>query len=573
MGEDEVGTLAALKAHRQELIDPIITDHHGRIVRLMGDGALVEFASVVDAVECAVEIQQAMASRNAGLPEDQRIVLRIGLNIGDIIVENDDIHGDGVNLAARLEGIAEPGGICISQPVFDQIHGKISIAFKDAGERQLKNIARPVHVWGWTACASSVQAEIAPIREALPLPEKPSIAVLPFVNMSGDPGQDYFCDGITEDIITDLSRFRSLFVIARHSSFAYRGHANDLRQVGRELGVEHIVEGSLQRAGKRARVTVQLIDAESGHHIWAERYDRELKDIFAVQDEVTSSIAGHVTKQIDDRRLQVAKRRHPESLQAYDHWLQANQHLETRSLTGIAEGRRLLERALELDPQFARAYADLSRSYLFEAQYLAGGTGMQDKIDQAFHLAQTAVSLDDSDSRSLTCMGRAHLFRREFQLAGEYSERATSFNPCDATALMFRAQTQAYIGDPATGVELANRAARLNPYHPEWYRLMFTTIYFLARRYQDSFEACHLSHDVLPDMTGWKAAVCAQLDRLEEARGFMDQFVRNVRAIWIGETPPGPGAYKQYLLDANPLRREEDVEHLLVSLRKAGLPE
>ncbi len=421
------------------------------------------------------------------------------------------------------------------------------------------------------APSARIAAPLAP--RALELPEKPSVAVLPFDNMSGDPGQDYFCDGITEDIITGLSRFRSLFVIARHSCFAYRGHGKDLRQVGRELGVQHIVEGSLQRSGKRVRVTVQLIDAENGHHMWAERYDRELEDIFAVQDEVTSQIVGHATRRIDDQRLQIAKQRQPESLQAYDFWLQAKKPLDMRSLTGIAEGRRLLERALLLDPHFARAYADLSRSYVFEAHYLAGGTGMQDKIAQAFRLAQTAVSLDDSDSRSLTCISRAHLFRREFQFAGEQSERATSFNPCDATALMFRAQTQAYIGDSARGAELANMATRLNPYHPEWYRLMFATIYFLARRYEDSFEACHLSPDMLPDTAAWKAAVCAQLDRLDEARGFMDQFVRNVRGIWIGETPPGPGAYKQYLLDVNPLARQEDIEHLLDSLYKAGLPE
>ena len=410
-------------------------------------------------------------------------------------------------------------------------------------------------------------------RQALSLREKPSVAVLPFVNMSGDPGQDYFCDGITEDIITDLSRFRSLFVVARHSSFAFRGFSGDLRQVGRQLGVEHIVEGSVQRAGKRVRVTAQLIDAASGNHIWAERYDRDLEDVFAVQDEVTDCIVGHVAKRIDAQRLQLAKRRKPESLQAYDYWLQANQHIEARSLAGIAEGRRLFDRALELDPQFARAYADLSRSYLFEAHYLAGGTGMQDKIDQAFPLAKTAVSLDDSDSRSLTLLGRAHLFRREFGHAVKQLELATSLNPCDADILIYHAQTKAYFGDSAAGVELANRAVRLNPYYPEWYRLLLTTIYFLARRYEDSFEASHLLSDLQPDTAAWKAAVYAQLNHLEEARGLVDQFVQNVRAIWVGETPPGPDDYKQYFLNANPLQRGEDVALLLDSLRKAGLPE
>jgi len=320
-------------------------------------------------------------------------------------------------------------------------------------------------------------------------------------------------------------------------------------------------------------VTVQLIDAESGNHIWAERYDRELEDIFAVQDEVTSQIVGHVTKRIDDQRLDVARRRHPESLQAYDYWLQAKQQLDTRSLTGIVEGRRLIEQALELDPHFARAHADLSVSYLHEAHYSAGDTGMLDKGDKAFRSAQMAVTLDDADSRTLARMGWAHMFRREFQPASAHFELAARSNPSDADALMLGAHGLAYIGESTAGIELAHRAFRLNPYHPDWYGLFLTSIYFLARRYEDSFEACHLLPDLLPDTAAWKAAVCAQVDRLDEARGLVDRFIRNVHAIWVGETPPGPGAYKQYFLDVNPLARQEDIEQLLDSLRKAGLPE
>lgn len=409
-------------------------------------------------------------------------------------------------------------------------------------------------------------------REAPVLPEKPSVAVLPFVNMSGDPGQDYFCDGITEDIITNLSRFRSLFVIARQSSFTFRGLSTDLRQVGWELGVEHIVEGSVQRSGSRARVTAQLIDAESGNHLWAERYDRELEDIFAVQDEVTGSIVSHVTKRIDDQRLDLAGRRHPESLQAYDYWLQARQHLAARTLTGIAEGRRLLEQALELDPRFARAYADLSQGYIHEAHYVAGGTATRDKLEQAFRTARAAVTLDDADSQTLVRMGCAYMFRREFQPASTHFDIAAKLNPSDADALMVGALGHSYIGKSASGIELVNRAIRLNPYPPEWYRLLLMTIYFLAGRYEDSFEASHILPDMHPDMAAWKAAVCARLDRLDEARGLVDRFIRNVHAIWVGQTPPGPGAYEQYLLEVNPLARAEDIEQLLASLRKAGLP-
>ena len=286
MGEDEAGTLAALKRHRTAVVDPEIAAHNGRIVKLMGDGALVEFASVVDAVECAVAVQQGMAKRNAGVPEDKRIAFRIGINLGDIIVEGDDIYGDGVNVAARIQEIAAPGGVCISSKVQGEVTGKVEAAFKDAGEHELKNIAKPVRVYRWT------EGTEAPVSEAAPLalPDKPSIAVLPFTNMSGDPEQEYFSDGISEDIITELSRFRSLFVIARNSSFAYKGQSVNVGKIGQELGVAYVVEGSVRKAGNRVRITAQLVEAASGNHLWAERYDRDLDDIFAVQDEVTIAI-------------------------------------------------------------------------------------------------------------------------------------------------------------------------------------------------------------------------------------------------------------------------------------------
>ncbi|MGE5201631.1 MAG: adenylate/guanylate cyclase domain-containing protein, partial [Acidobacteriota bacterium] len=309
MGVDEEGTLARLKAHRKELIDPKIAEHRGRVVKTTGDGILIEFPSVVDAVRCAVQVQQGMEKRNADIPADKQIRFRIGINVGDIIIDGDDIHGDGVNVAARLEGITEPGGICISDDAYRQVRDKLDLGFEDRGEQQLKNIARPVRVY-----RVAPYKELASGKQTLTLPDKPSIAVLPFQNMSGDSEQDYFCDGIVEDIITGLARIRWLFVIGRNSSFAYKGKALDIRQVGRELGVRYVLEGSVRKAGTRVRITAQLIDAQTGAHLWAERYDRPLDDIFALQDEITLSVVGAIEPSLRQAEIERVKRRRPDDL-------------------------------------------------------------------------------------------------------------------------------------------------------------------------------------------------------------------------------------------------------------------
>ncbi|MCZ6591554.1 MAG: adenylate/guanylate cyclase domain-containing protein, partial [Alphaproteobacteria bacterium] len=293
MGEDETGTLNALKMHRAEFVHPTVAEYRGRIVKLMGDGALVEFPSVVDAVECAVVVQRGMEERNAAIPDSRRITYRIGINLGDVIIDGDDIYGDGVNVAARLEGEADPGGICISGDAYRQVLGKIDFAFEDLGERTLKNIAEPVRIYQWSVGKSAAVGKTQPNQNP-PLPDKPSIAVLPFENMSGDPEQEYFSDGITEDIITALSKFRWFFVIARNSTFVYKGQAIDIKQVGSELGVRYVLEGSVRKAGNRVRITAQLIEAETGNHLWAERYDRNLEDIFELQDEITDTISAAV---------------------------------------------------------------------------------------------------------------------------------------------------------------------------------------------------------------------------------------------------------------------------------------
>jgi adenylate cyclase len=353
MGVDEEGTLAALKRHRSELIDPKIAEHRGRIVKTTGDGALVEFASAVDAARCAMEIQRAMAERNASIPEERRIEFRIGINVGDIILDEGDIYGDGVNIAARVETLASPGAICVSDNAYQQIKGKLAIEVSDMGEQQLKNIAQPVRVF-------SVHLDGASARPAFALPDKPSIAVLPFDNMSGDPEQEYFADGIVEDIITALSRVKSFFVIARNSSFTYKGKAVDIKQVSRELGVRYVLEGSVRKGADRVRITAQLLDSASGSHLWAERYDRQLTDVFAVQDDITWNIVNAIQPELTRAEIERAHRKPPENLGAWDLVLRARALSSKQTPDDNAKAKALLQQAITIDPEYGPAYTALS---------------------------------------------------------------------------------------------------------------------------------------------------------------------------------------------------------------------
>src|SRR5437016_3018262 len=355
MGADEEGTLAALKELRRELADPKIKEHRGRIVKTTGDGLLVEFASVVDAVRCAVEVQHEMAERNAGMPEERRIQFRIGINLGDIIKDGRDIHGDGVNIAARLEALAEPGGICVNRVVRDQVRDKLDFAFEDAGEQRVKNIARPLRVYRIRP-GRSVGDTMGAAQPALALPDKPSVAVLPFTNMSGESEQEFVSDGIAEDVITALSRYPSLFVIARNSTFTYKGRPVDIKQVGRELGVRYVLEGSVRKAAGRVRIATQLIEAETRTHIWAERYDRAIDDIFAVQDEITISAVAAIEPTLRQAEIERAERKRPENLGAYDLVLRATPFSDTGMPEGALQALPFLERALALEPNYALAH-------------------------------------------------------------------------------------------------------------------------------------------------------------------------------------------------------------------------
>ena len=362
MGEDEAGTLERLKSLRRELVQPGITERKGRIVKLMGDGLLAEFPSVVEAVQCAADIQRSMIGREADLPNERRIKLRIGVNLGDIIVEGSDIYGEGVNVAVRLEALADPGGICISGKVYEEVRNKLPTAFEDLGEQEVKNIAEPVRVYRWTDAADQEPGG-AGAEAALPLPDKPSIAVLPFENMSGDPEQEYLADGICEDLITALSKIRWFFVIARNSTFTYKGQAVEVTQVARELGVRYVIEGSVRKAGNRVRITAQLIDATTGRHVWAERYDRDLADIFELQDEMTQTIVAAVEPELGAAERERALSKPPENLDAWETCQRGLWHLWRFDREDNAKAPSLLQRAQELDPGFAAAYAHEAYSH------------------------------------------------------------------------------------------------------------------------------------------------------------------------------------------------------------------
>ena len=435
IGIDEEGTLAQLKALRKTLFDPKIAQHHGRIVKNTGDGALVEFASVVDAVRCADDVQRGVAEQNTDVPQDKRIEFRIGIHLGDIIIADDDIFGDGVNIAVRLEGIAEPGGICISDDAHRQVRGKVESTLEDMGAQTLKNIAEPMRAWRVRIGPSSSPATKTPTETAQPLalPDKPSIAVLPFQNMSGDPEQEYFADGMVEDIITALSRFKSLFVIARNSSFTFKGRAVDIKEVGRRLGVRYVLEGSVRKASGKVRITGQLIDAVTGAHIWADRFERDLTDVFALQDEVTVAVVSAIEPKMLQTEIAMATRRRPENLTAYDFYLRAMQQFYLTTREGLAEAIRLAHRALELDPGFGSAAALAGLCHMINVLWGYANDPQFDR-KEAVRLVRLALSIDDSDPETLARASVISAFMvGDSEAEIEMADRAVALNPnsCD----------------------------------------------------------------------------------------------------------------------------------------------
>jgi TolB-like protein/class 3 adenylate cyclase/cytochrome c-type biogenesis protein CcmH/NrfG len=601
MGEDEAGTLARLKAHRKELVEPLLAEHRGRVVKLMGDGVLCEFASVVDAVACAVAIQQGMAGRELDLPEAERIRFRIGVNLGDIIVEGDDIYGDGVNVAARLEGLAEPGGVCVSGKVREELRKRLDVPFAPMGAQRVKNIAEPVEAWRVVLDGSAptvrrllprrpgrARAAVAAVlvllllvsaaaagawwwlgRGGPPLPDRPSLAVLPFDDLGGDERQKRLADGFAEDLIAELARFRSLLVIARNSSFAYEGKAVDLRQVGRELGVRYVLEGGVRADDERVRVTTQLIDTATGAHVWSERYDRPAREFFAVRDEVVGQIAATLAGAagpLNRAGEEAARRKPPASLEAYDYYLLANAAWNRRSREDRLEARRLAEEAVARDPGLAGARFILAWSWWFDA--LEGWSADRAAAWARFHEAAAAcAAADPMEGRCQVVLGMSHFTKGETGLGAVAFDRALALNPNDARVLQqVGTQLPIALGTERAreGVELVRRSLRLDPLHPLSRWSGVGIVAYFAGEYEQAVEAFgKMPRPALGlEEHVYEALAYAQLGRGAEAARAVAEVLRE-----------DPGFSAEAWVDGDFFRPGSSSAALFLDgARKAGLP-
>ena len=557
MEVDERGTLARLRTHRIELIDPVIDRNHGRIIKTTGDGMLVEFHSVADAVRSSIEIQERMRRRNSDVPDDRRIEFRIGINLGDIIFEDGDIYGDGVNIAARVEQLAEVGGICVTSAVHAQVEGRLEAAFEDLGEKSLKNISRPVRVYrvlpagadGKAAAGSGARAAVV----------KPSIAVLPFANMSGDPEQEFFADGLTEDILTELSRRRELFVISRTSSFVYKGKAANLREVAQKLGARYLVEGSVRKAADRVRITVQLIDTATDGHIWAERYDRKLDDIFAVQDEITTAIVATLPGRLEAAQQDQLVRMKPSSMAAYECALAAKvlHHKSTRE--DNVEALVLVDRALTLDPDYAHAHA-WRGCILGQAYSNAWANDPEATFKEVMVELDRAIALDDNDADVHRILAAVSIVRNDFTRARYHQDRALALNPNYDLVVVQMGELFTWLGQAEEGVDWIRKAMKLNPHHPARFWSHLGKAYFVGRQYGQAIEAfMHmanldtLQHGFLAASYAWlgdKTAAGAHVGRMRELDGTLD--------------------LERFLATMH-FAREQDLQHLREGLHNAGL--
>ena len=482
MGEDEANTVKTLTSYRK-ILKELIQQHRGRVVDSPGDNMLAEFGSVVDAVQCSVAAQNEFKARNAELPENRRMQFRIGINLGDVIEEQDRIYGDGVNIAARLEALAEPGGICISKTAFDHVETKLPLGYEYLGEQQVKNIAKPVGAYRIRMERDLVIKEESP---GLKLPEKPSIAVLPFLNMSADPEQEYFCDGITEEIITGLSKISGLLVIARNSSFTYKGKPVKVQQVGKDLGVKYVLEGSVRKAGDRVRITAQLIDASTGHHLWSERYDRELKGIFVIQDEITTELMRVMQVKLTEGEQACAWiRRGSGNLIAYEKGMKGMEYFRRFSPEGNVQARKMFEEGIALDPEAPGNYVMLGWTHLLDI--LQGRTEAPDRsMEQAADLAMKALDLDASQADVHALLGYVYLLKRDYDRAIAEGERAVSLNPNYADAYAWLAMILTSAGKPTEAIVMIKKAMRLNPRSPNWFFTTLGDAYLWAQRYSEA---------------------------------------------------------------------------------------
>lgn len=546
MSADEEGTLRQLKAHRKELIDPKIVEHRGRIVKTTGDGMLVEFVSVVDAVRYSVDVQRGMAERNANVPPDRRIEFRIGINVGDIISDDNDIYGDGVNVAARLEALAEPGGILISRNVHDQVRDKLSFSFEDLGDQTVKNIARPIGVHRVSIVENAAPIVVSAVvaKTDISSPERPSIAVLPFANMSGDAEQEYFADGISEDIITGLSKLRWFFVIARNSSFAYKGKAIDVKRAARELGVRYVLEGSVRKGGNRVRITAQLIDAATSNHIWADRYDGDLTDVFALQDEITEKVVAAIEPKLLEAEGIRSQNRSSDDLGAWDMVIQANSLFWRLTKAETEAAIDVLRRAVERYPNYGPAHSILAFVLLISG-YL-GWTALEQQLPEAARLAARAAQLDDSDPWAHLALGFVAFVRRQTNVAAAEFRHALELNPNFAAAHGYLGWTLAFDGQSDEATRHLEEAIRMSPHDPQ--NAVFNTglavVHYLEGRYANAVEYSSKTMQQRSAFTaGHRIHVASlaqngQIDDAREALARLKEMHPDLSISWIEKNVP-----------------------------------
>src|SRR5262245_47342077 len=554
MEADEAGTLAALKARRKEILGPLVAKYHGRVFKVTGDGVMVEFGSAVNAVHCAVELQEAFTSANAGLPDGSHILVRIGVNLGDVMVEGSDLYGDGVNIAARLEGISKPRGILISSTAYYYVRNKIKVDFEDLGLQTLKNISNPVRAYRVTSAPGAAPAPKTGT-------DKPSIAVLPFTNMSGDPEQEYFSDGLTEDIITELSRFKNLLVVARNSTFTFKGQAIDVKEIGRKLGARYVVEGSVRRAGNRIRITAQLLESATGNHLWAERYDREMEDIFAVQDELVRAISGVIPGQLDRYAVENLRRKPPDNLTAYDCELRGRWAL-THWNEGLAIALEWFEKSTKADPNYALAQAGIALVCAY--QIPAHGLASASTIARAKEYARRATVLDDRNPTVQAYAALAYVFSCEYELSRRHAERAVALNPNDSYALFVKACVLTYSGNMQEALEFFAKSERLEAYAPDDQRLdCLCDCHYMLHNYDKVIEIHRVYQNVPAFLYLILAAAAAQLGHQEQAKDAVKDYER-LRST-------GHDAVAMINYQMRMCWRQKEREHWLEGYRKAGI--
>ena len=564
MGADEVGTLAALKRHRETIFDPAVAAHNGRIVKLIGDGTIVEFGSVVDAVNCALSVQRSGVALPDATARQPTIVLRIGINLGDVIVENDDIYGDGVNIAARLEPLAAPGGICVSSIVNESVGNRIDARFQDGGEISVKNIDRPIRVWKWHPSTTTPTAARSDTAKPQPNVATASIAVLPFTNMSGDPEQEYFSDGISEDIITDLSKIAGLTVIARNSSFTFKGRLVDVRAVGRDLGVRSVLEGSIRRAGNRVRITAQLVDAATGAHLWADRYDRDLTDIFEVQDDVTRQIVDALKVTLSPAEKARLTDTETTNMEAYNCSLRGREFLlgSTKNRDTFEQSKASFMRAIELDPNYAQAYAGLGFAYTLDYQN-RWSNDPDGSLPLAKHYAEQAIEKNPKEPAARVVAAMVASRERDLDRATSEAQMALSLNPNYALAYNVLGGIRSYSGQPLEAIPLLERAMRLDPAHSEQYLHFLGMAYLLAGKYETAVTLFRERIVLVPRTDFSRAPLASALGHLGE--------VDEARRIWRELMEINPKYSFSEHFGRLPFQRQEDVQRIVDGLAKAGL--